>query len=89
MGFPYSMEFEKMAQRTEWKALSDHINGFSEALKLYLTLTKFRDVYGIAKKELLPHFYSIWNQVENYSNTYRSILSPQAGWLNLGAGLLT
>ena len=70
-----------MSWRTEWKALSDRIEGLLEAGRFFAQLWASRssDSYGAAKKELLPHARTIFQDIIKFQNNYMSSLPPSAG----------
>ena len=69
-----------MPLRTEWKAISDQIQGLLEAGRFYLqTLsTRNEDTYAIADRELMPHTQQIFESLEKFYNKCQTILPPTA-----------
>ena len=69
-----------MSWRTEWKAISDWIEGLLEAGQLFAQFLALRssDSYGTAKKEIIPHARSIFQDIIKFQNNYMPSLSPTA-----------
>jgi len=69
-----------MSWRTEWKAISDRIEGLLEAGRFFAQLWVGRssDSYGTAKKELLPHARAIFQDIIKFQSNYISSLPPTA-----------
>lgn len=69
-----------MNWRTEWKAISDRIEGLLEAGLFFAQLyrAKASDCYGTVNKELLPHARDIFHKIEEYRKNFESILPQSA-----------
>ncbi len=65
-----------MSWLSEWRALSDQIEGFLEAGRFYrdfLTVNS-SDPYSVAKNDLIPRISQISSQLRDYRAAYQSIL---------------
>ncbi len=69
-----------MSWRTEWKALSDRIQGLLEAGRFFVQIWvgQSGDSYGAIKKELLPHARSIFETILRFRDNYQSSLPASA-----------
>ena len=69
-----------MSWRTEWKAISDRIEGLLEAGRFFVQLwiARASDPYGTVKRELLPHARSIFQDIMAFKSNYISSLPPTA-----------
>jgi hypothetical protein len=69
-----------MSWRTEWKAISDRIEGLMEAGRFFVQLWvgHSSDTYGTAKRELLPHARSIFQSILKFQEHYSQSLPPTA-----------
>ena len=69
-----------MSWRTEWKAISDRIEGLSDAGRFFAQLWASRssDSYGTVNKELLPHARTIFQDIIKFQNNYMSSLPSSA-----------
>ncbi|MEW6388147.1 MAG: hypothetical protein AB1491_11585 [Thermodesulfobacteriota bacterium] len=62
-----------MGWRTEWKAISDRIEGLLEAGRIFAQL-EGKDSFGALKKELLPHARIIYSLIMEYKKTYEQYI---------------
>lgn len=69
-----------MSWQTEWKAISDRIEGLLEAGRFFVQLwvSQSSDSYGTAKKELLPQARLIFQDIISFKKTYEKSLPPTA-----------
>jgi hypothetical protein len=74
-----------MSWRIEWRAISNRIQGFSQASKIFLQFKNagVSDPYSAAKKELLPHAQAILKEIIKFYKTYEPILTKCANDLSL------
>jgi hypothetical protein len=66
--------------RTEWKAISDRIEGLLEAGRFFVQLWRAQasDSYGTIKKDLLPQARDIFEDINKFKESYGISLSPEA-----------
>jgi hypothetical protein len=66
--------------RTEWKAISDRIQGLLDAGRFYLEsqLVRREDSYNVANGELLPHIRRVVEALETFHADYQALLPPTA-----------
>jgi hypothetical protein len=69
-----------LSWRTEWKAISNRIEGLLEAGRFFAQLwhSQASDSYGTVKKDLLPQARHIFEDIKQFKETYRLTLSPEA-----------
>jgi len=66
-----------MSWRTEWKAISDRIEGLLDAGRIFAQL-QASDSFGAAKFVLLPHARSIYDKIIKYKEIYGQYLPETA-----------
>ena len=64
----------------QWKALSDRTAGVIEAGNIYLhgLISGTDDPYSTAKKQLLPRFHRLFEEMETFAAQHGSVLPPLA-----------
>jgi hypothetical protein len=69
-----------MSWRTEWKAISDQIEGLLDAARFYVESLGPRttDVHDVARKQLLPHGQGVYSTVVRFGETFKASLPPSA-----------
>jgi hypothetical protein len=69
-----------MTWRTEWKAISDRIDGLLTAGGFYLSSLSIRseDPYAVADRELLPQAQQVFELLGNFRDCHKAVLSPIA-----------
>src|SRR5215831_7211429 len=65
-----------MSWRTEWKAISDEIEGLLDAASFYVESFGPRraDVYDVGRKQLLPHGERVYSAVVRFGESFRTSL---------------
>ncbi len=64
-----------MSWASEWKAISNRINGLKEAVQFF-SQYQVPDDYNTIGKVLLPQVEEIFNLISQFQKTYKSPLSP-------------
>jgi len=69
-----------LSWRTEWKAISDRIDGLLEAGQFFVQLWRGNtsDSYRTVKNDLLPQAREIFGDINKFKDNYRLSLSPEA-----------
>ncbi len=69
-----------MSWWTEWKAISDRIQGLLKAGDFFAQIWRgqSKDTYGVLKKELIPHAREIFENIHQFRENYQSSLPPTA-----------
>ncbi len=69
-----------MSWRSEWRAISDRIQGFLDANRFYLESKRIRsdDPYRVAKKLLLPQAQNIFRDLTQFNSTHPGSLPGAA-----------